>query len=48
MAQVICRRPVKPGARMPGQVIAPAGFFERLARAGLRAGTGCAAMVDIW
>ena len=39
---------VKPGARMPGRVITPAGFFERLARAGLRAGTGFAAMVDIW
>ena len=39
---------VKPGARMPDQVIAPAGFFERLARAGLPAGPGFAAMVDIW
>jgi hypothetical protein len=32
---------------MPDRVITPAGFFERLARAGLRAGTNFAAMVDI-
>jgi hypothetical protein len=31
---------------MPDQVITPAGYFGRLARAGLRAGTNFAAMVE--
>jgi hypothetical protein len=32
---------------MPEQVITPVGFFERLTRAGLRAGTTFAALMDI-